>query len=38
MPEGRICLNDCGLVAEPGDVFCRGCREGEDRQREIERM
>ena len=37
MPAG-MCINDCGLAAAPGDVYCPGCREGEERQCEIARM
>lgn len=26
--ENRACAYGCGLAAEPGDVYCTGCRSG----------
>lgn len=31
--RARLCMGACGLAAEPGDIFCTGCREGHDRDR-----
>lgn len=25
-PGARPCVSECGLAAEPGDVYCSGCR------------
>lgn len=36
--DPRMCLAGCGLAAEPGDVYCTGCREGADRDAAIDRM
>lgn len=30
--EERPCAYQCGLVAEPGDRYCEGCRSGFDQQ------
>lgn len=30
---GRPCAYQCGLLASPGDTYCRGCREGVERDR-----
>lgn len=27
----RVCAGGCGLGAEPGDIFCEGCRDGHNR-------
>lgn len=27
-PTLPMCIGKCGLLAETGDVFCSGCREG----------
>ncbi|MDR7302770.1 hypothetical protein [Haloactinomyces albus] len=29
------CIAGCGLAAEAGAVYCQGCREGADRDREL---
>lgn len=34
----RPCIGDCGLAAEPGDVYCTGCREGFERDAAFDRM
>ena len=26
----RFCVEDCGLLAAPGDVYCTGCRSSVD--------
>lgn len=31
--SARACAGGCGLAAEPGDVFCAGCRDGHERDR-----
>lgn len=36
--DTRPCVFGCGLTAEPGDVYCTGCRSGIERQGEIDRM
>lgn len=36
--DTRSCIGDCGLAAEPGDVYCAGCREGVDRDAAADRM
>lgn len=34
----RLCLAGCGLTAEPGDVYCTGCRDGFERDAATDRM
>lgn len=24
--DARVCAYECGLLAEPGDIYCAGCR------------
>lgn len=28
--DNRACIDGCGLAAEPGDVYCAGCRSATD--------
>lgn len=29
--DARLCIADCGVAAEGGDVYCTGCRSGANR-------